>query len=350
MIFLTDVKTLFCSSDFKEEEHTYDPIIAHMFYLITIFIWLHFFSFFLLISGERLYFSHTSSLHLCSFSDSDWATCPTTYKFITGYSIYSGDSLISWKSKKQPTISHSSSEVKYRAFATTTCELQWLSYFLQNLHLPLSQPATLYCDNKSALQIASNQVYHERTKHIEIYCHLVRKKLNFSLLKLLPITSAMQVVDIFTKSLASTQFSTLKSKLGLTNIYSPAWGDVNIFSFSVLSYWTLFVWPNFPFLFQLGLSPFLIYTLCILLSNTQVNKNFLCIFFFLFFSLLHLSHCLFSFAIRVHHNLSFSIVIMCFSLKYHIRPEIFISIYYIILLSIKKTKVMYTTNIIMRDR
>ena len=83
---------------------------------------------------------------------------------LTGYSIYLGDSLISWKSKKQPTIFRSSSEAEYRALATTTCELQWLSYLLEDLHLPLSQPATLYCDNKYVLQIASNQVFHEHTK------------------------------------------------------------------------------------------------------------------------------------------------------------------------------------------
>jgi len=117
--------------------------------------------------------------------------------------------------KKQPTISRSSSEAEYRALATTTCKLQWLSYLFQDLHLPLSQPVTLYCDNKYVLQIAFNQVFHERTKHIEIDCHLVHEKLNFGLLKLLPITSTMQVVDIFTKPLVSAQFSALKSKLGL---------------------------------------------------------------------------------------------------------------------------------------
>jgi len=126
--------------------------------------------------SEGLYFSHTSSLHLYGYGDSDCETCPTTHKFVTGYSIYLGDTLISWKSKKQPTISRISSEVEYRALATTTCELQWLSYLLQDLHLPLSHPATLYCGKKSALEIASNQVFHEHTKHIEIDYHLVREK------------------------------------------------------------------------------------------------------------------------------------------------------------------------------
>jgi len=172
--------------------------------------------------SEGLYFSHTSSLQLYGFSDFDWATCPTTRKSASGYSIYLGDSLISWKSKKKPTISRSSSEAEYRALATTTCELQWLSYLLQDLHLPLSESETLYRDNKYVLQIESNQVSHERTKHIEIDCHLVHEKLNSGILKLLPITSVMQVADIFTKPLASAQLSTLKSKLGLTNIYSPA--------------------------------------------------------------------------------------------------------------------------------
>ena len=108
--------------------------------------------------------------------------------------------------------------------AATTCELQWLTYMLQDLGLTFTSPATLYCDNQSAIQIASNQVFHERTKHIEIDCHIVREKLNIGLLKLLPISSALQTADILTKPLAPAVFRNLKSKLGMKDIYSQLEG------------------------------------------------------------------------------------------------------------------------------
>lgn len=80
------------------------------------------------------------------------------------------------KKKKQPTVSRSSTEAEYRAMASTCCEITWLSYLLQNLGVP-HQPITLYCDNKVALHIATNPIFHKRTKHIEIDCHIVRDKL-----------------------------------------------------------------------------------------------------------------------------------------------------------------------------
>ncbi|XP_014489808.1 uncharacterized protein LOC106752611 [Vigna radiata var. radiata] len=80
------------------------------------------------------------------FSDSDWARCLDTRRSITNFSIYIGDSLISWRSEKQPTVSRSSSKAEYRALATTTCELQWLTYLLNDLHISFRQPALLYCD------------------------------------------------------------------------------------------------------------------------------------------------------------------------------------------------------------
>ena len=58
-----------------------------------------------------------------------------------------------------------------------TCELMWIKQFLQELRLCEVVQMRLYCDNQAALHIASNSVFHERTKHIEIDCHFIREKL-----------------------------------------------------------------------------------------------------------------------------------------------------------------------------
>jgi hypothetical protein len=119
------------------------------------------------------------------------------------------------------TVSRSSSEAEYRALASAACELQWLLYLLRDLHVTCRKPPVLFCDNQSALHIAANPVFHERTKHLDIDCHIVREKLQAGVLKLLPVNSKDQLADFFTKPLLPQPFGILLSKLGLLDLYQP---------------------------------------------------------------------------------------------------------------------------------
>ena len=159
---------------------------------------------------------------IIKFNDSDQATCLETRRSVTGFCVFLGSTLVSWKTKKQITISRSSSEAQYKALATTTCEIQWINYILRDLQVQTDLPAVLYCDNQSVRHITYNPTFHEHTKHIDIDCHLICERLQHNLFRLLPICSIDQLVDVFTKALHHTNFMVNISKLGMLSIHHPA--------------------------------------------------------------------------------------------------------------------------------
>lgn len=150
-----------------------------------------------------------------------------TRRSVTGFLIYLGGYLVSWKSKKQVVVSLSSAEAEYRAVSKTTAELTWLSRILEEFLVPVTFPITLYTDSQAALQLAKNPVHHERTKHIELDCHFVRDKILDGFINLLHVSTVEQLADILTKVLTGPTHHTLLAKLGVSlHSLSNLRGDV----------------------------------------------------------------------------------------------------------------------------
>ncbi|XP_041011388.1 uncharacterized mitochondrial protein AtMg00810-like [Juglans microcarpa x Juglans regia] len=98
--------------------------------------------------GQGIFFPSSNDIHVRAYTDSDWASCPTTQRSTTGFFITLGSSPISWRTKKQTTVACSSTEAEYRAMAVTTCELVWLQQLFHDLGIPHKISMTLYCDNQ----------------------------------------------------------------------------------------------------------------------------------------------------------------------------------------------------------
>uniref|UniRef100_A0A2N9IMY5 Reverse transcriptase Ty1/copia-type domain-containing protein n=1 Tax=Fagus sylvatica TaxID=28930 RepID=A0A2N9IMY5_FAGSY len=123
---------------------------------------------------QGLLMSFSSKLELNAYSNSNWAGDVTDRRSTAGFCILLGDSLISWKSKKQIVVPRFLAEVEYRALADTTSKIIWLRRLLEDMGVTIPSPTPLHCDSKSTIQIAHNDVFHECTKHIEIDCHFIR--------------------------------------------------------------------------------------------------------------------------------------------------------------------------------
>lgn len=115
--------------------------------------------------GQGTILSSSSQEILSAHCDVDWVACPNTRKSVIGFLVKLGDSLISWKSKKQNTISRSSAKAEYRSHASTIAELSWIVGLFKELGVEVHLPIQVNIDSKAAIQIVANPVFHERTKH-----------------------------------------------------------------------------------------------------------------------------------------------------------------------------------------
>ncbi|KAM2142505.1 hypothetical protein ACFX1Q_008652 [Malus domestica] len=151
-------------------------------------------------------FSANTVSKLTAFSDSDWAADLNTRRSITGYVVYLGNNPISWQSKKQNSVSRSSTDAEYKALAHTAADIAWIQNILKDLDVLLDAPPTIHCDNMSVIALSANPVFHSRIKHLDTDYHFVRERVQQGDLEVLYIPTEEQTADVLTKGLHSPSF------------------------------------------------------------------------------------------------------------------------------------------------
>jgi hypothetical protein len=112
--------------------------------------------------------------HLVGYSDSDHAGDINTSKSTSGILFFFGKYLVSWQSVKQQVVTLSSCEAEYIAASTASTQTLWLVRLLSDLLDRDTGAVELRVDSKSALALAKNLIFHERSKHIRVSHHFIR--------------------------------------------------------------------------------------------------------------------------------------------------------------------------------
>ncbi|CAN6720151.1 unnamed protein product [Malus baccata var. baccata] len=167
-----------------------------------------------------LYESH-GHMRIEGFTDADWASDVTDRRSTSGYFTFVGGNLVMWRSKKQNVVSRSSVEAEYRGMAHGVCEMLWLRKLLESLGFTQKEAMKLYCDNKSAREIAENPVQHDMTKHVEVDRHFIKEKLEKKIVSIPFVNSEEQLADVLTHAVCNRRFGESLVKLGMSNIYAP---------------------------------------------------------------------------------------------------------------------------------
>ena len=121
-------------------------------------------------------------------------------------------------SQKQKVVSLSSCQAEYIAASSTACQAIWLGQLIGEIFATDPMVPTVLVDNKSAIQLCKNPVFHDRSKHIETRYHFIRESVESGKIAVEYINTDEQLADILTKPLGRIKFKDLREKIGITKI------------------------------------------------------------------------------------------------------------------------------------
>lgn len=158
-------------------------------------------------------FSNNCNNELIGYSDADYAGDRDTRRSTTGYIFILNGGCIAWSSKRQATVSLSTTEAEFIAASEATKEAIWLRKLLSDLGHPCVGPTSLYVDNQSAIKLSRNPEFHPRSKHIDVRHQFICEKLRNNEIDTRYVKSDDQCADALTKPLCVKKFNELRSKL-----------------------------------------------------------------------------------------------------------------------------------------
>jgi hypothetical protein len=155
-----------------------------------------------------------SKAELSGWCDADWANDKDTRRSVTGYIFKLGDGVISWQSKRQPTVALSSTEAEYMSASYAACEAAFLHQMLSELGYKQST-VTLHCDNQSCIALSNNPAYHQRSKHIDVQHHFIREQVDSGKIELKYTPTEHMMADTLTKALPRVKHQRCVDGMGL---------------------------------------------------------------------------------------------------------------------------------------
>lgn len=162
-----------------------------------------------------VYTKYAGNNALTGYSDTDLAGHIEDRKSTGGMVFYLNESLVTWVSQKQRCVALSSCEAEFMAASAAACQAIWLRNVLKELTGEQVGPVLICIDNKSAIDLAKNSVFHGRSKHIDIRYHFIRECIERGEVVVKHVSSEIQKADLLTKAFVAEKFERMRSLLGI---------------------------------------------------------------------------------------------------------------------------------------